>query len=225
MAMPQITRTSLVDSVIQRLRAQVESGEWQRDQRIPTEDQLASQLGVGRNTVREAVRALVHIGMLEVRQGDGTYVRSQRDPSATLRRIDASALRDLLEVRRALEVEAARLAALRRTESDLDAMRRALDARGGWSDEASLNEFVERDARFHLSVVEASQNAALVELYRYFLGSIQTTIARTEDERDLPEPSLAAHEAIYQAILQRDPAAAVAAVHRLLSPAIDAIEQ
>lgn len=223
MSLPQVPRTSLVDTVIQQLRAQIESGEWLRDQRIPTEDQLAAQLGVGRNTVREAVRALVHIGMLEVRQGDGTYVRSRRDPSATLRRVDAAALRDLLEVRRALEVEAARLAALRRTAADLDAMRRALDARGSWSDEASLAEFVERDTRFHLSVVEASHNAALIELYRYFMDSIQTTIARTEDEGDLPEPTLAAHEAIYQAILQSDPDAAVAAAHRLLSPAIDAI--
>lgn len=225
MPQPQISRTSLVESVIQHLRAQIESGRWRKDQRIPTEDQLTAQLGVGRNTVREAVRALVHIGMLEVRQGDGTYVRSQRDPSATMRRIDASTLRDLLEVRRALEVEAARLAALRRTESDLDAMRRALDARGSWSDETSLTEFVERDGRFHLSIVEASHNAALIELYRYFWDSIQTTIARTEDEHGLPEPTLAAHEAIYQAILQGDPVAAVSAAHRLLSPAIDAIQE
>ncbi len=223
MTLSHVPHTSRVEAVIQQLRAQIESGAWPRGERIPSEDQLAAQLGVGRNTVREAVRALAHIGMLEVRQGDGTYVRSQRDPSAALRRIDAATLRDLLEVRRALEVEAARLAALRRTESDLAAMRRALDARGSWSDEASLAAFVERDARFHLSIVQASHNAALIALYRYFLDSIEITIARTEDEPCLPEPTQEAHEAIYQAILKGDPETAAAAAHRLLTPAIATI--
>jgi DNA-binding FadR family transcriptional regulator len=223
MALTHIPRTSLVDTVIAQLRAQIMGGQWRRNERIPTEDQLTALLGVGRNTVREAVRALVHTGMLEVRQGDGTYVISDRDPSAALRQIDSATLRDQLEVRRALEVEAARLAALRRTDADLAAMRQSLDARGSWSDEASLAEFVERDARFHLSVVEASHNTALMELYRYFWSSIQSTIARTEHEHDLPEPTLAAHEAIYDAILEGDASAAATAAHRLLSPAIRAI--
>ena len=223
MSLTQARRASLVETVIAQLRAQIESGEWRCNERIPTEEQLTTILQVGRNTVREEVRALVHIGMLEVRQGDGTYVRSNRDPSAVLRQVDGAALRDQLEVRRALEVEAARLAALRRTEGDLAAMRRALDARGTWTDDASLAAFVERDARFHLCVVEASHNSALIELYRYFLDSVQTTIARTEDQPALPEPTLAAHEAIYQAIELGDASAAAAAAHALLSPAIDAI--
>lgn len=225
MSLTQAKRSSLVETVIAQLRSQIESGEWRCNERIPTEEQLTAILQVGRNTVREAVRALVHIGMLEVRQGDGTYVRSNRDPSVILRQVDSAALGDQLEVRRALEVEAARLAALRRTESDLAAMRRALDARGTWTDETSLAEFVERDARFHLSVVEASHNSALIELYRYFLDSVQTTIARTEDQQVLPEPTLAAHEAIYQAIELGDASAAAAAAHALLSPAIDAIRK
>lgn len=223
MTLSQIPRTSLVDTVIARLREQIASGQWPCNERIPTEEKLTDLLGVGRNTIREAVRALVHIGMLEVRQGDGTYVISNRDASATLRQIDRATLRDQLEVRRALEVEAARLAALRRTDSDLAAMRKSLDERGDWSDEASLVEFVERDSRFHLSVVEASHNAALMELYRYFWSSIQSTITSTENEQALPEPTLAAHEAIYDAILQRDASAAATAAHQLLSPAIDAI--
>lgn len=223
MALTHIPRTSLVDTVIAQLRAQIVDGQWRRNERIPTEEQLTVLLGVGRNTVREAVRALVHTGMLEVRQGDGTYVISDRDPSAALRQIDSATLRDQLEVRRALEVEAARLAALRRTDADLAAMRQSLDARGSWSDEASLAEFVERDARFHLSVVEASHNTALMELYRYFWSSIQSTIARTEHGHDLPEPTLAAHEAIYEAILDGDASAAAIAAYQLLSPAIQAI--
>src|SRR5690554_6169595 len=99
MALGQIKKTKLVDDVIDQLRAQIEQGHWTRGERIPTEDQLVEALGVGRNTIREAVRALVHIGMLEVRQGAGTFVLSQRDPSKMLRRVDHATLRDQLEVR------------------------------------------------------------------------------------------------------------------------------
>jgi DNA-binding FadR family transcriptional regulator len=211
-----------VHDVIAQLTSQVETGEWSCGARIPTEEQLAATLGVGRNTVREAVRSLVHIGMLEVRQGAGTFVRTRHDPSAVLRRVQHSILRDRLEVRRALEVEAAALAALRRTPEELAEIRRALDQRGDWSDDASLAEFVERDARFHISVARASHNAALIELYGYFQDGLRDTIAGTESRRDIPEPSLAAHEAIYEAIRDQDATAAAGAANRLLAPAIEA---
>src|SRR3546814_20079193 len=100
------------------MRSQINAGEWTPGMRIPTESQLSNSLGVGRNTVREAVRALVHTGVLEVRQGAGTFVLSSRDASGLLQRLDQAALHDTSEVRRALEVEAARLTASRRTDED-----------------------------------------------------------------------------------------------------------
>ena len=121
--------------------------------------------------------ALVHTGLLEVRQGAGTFVRSNRDPSELLESLDHAALHDQLEVRRALEVEAARLAASRRTDDDLKAISDALGARGSWTDAASLEAFVHRDVQFHLSIVRASHNAALVEMYRFFWAGLQNTIA------------------------------------------------
>src|SRR3546814_9226587 len=76
------------------MRSQINAGEWTPGMRIPTESQLSNSLGVGRNTVREAVRALVHTGVLEVRQGAGTFVLSSRDPSGLLQRLDHAALHD-----------------------------------------------------------------------------------------------------------------------------------
>jgi DNA-binding FadR family transcriptional regulator len=80
---PLITtqRTRLVDQVIDQIRELVGSGEWPVGQRIPNEAELVKSLGVGRNTVREAVRAIAHTGILEVRQGDGTYVRATSEVS------------------------------------------------------------------------------------------------------------------------------------------------
>ncbi|EWM16430.1 GntR-family transcriptional regulator, partial [Kutzneria sp. 744] len=93
-------RTGLVDQVIEQMRKAISSGEWPVGQRIPAEPELVSALGVGRNTVREAVRALAHAGLLEVRQGDGTFVRATSELSGAVRRLVGDELREVLEVRR-----------------------------------------------------------------------------------------------------------------------------
>ena len=126
-----IRRGSLCDEVIAQLREQISSGSWPVGERIPPESELIERLQVGRGTVREAIKALAHIGLLEVRQGDGTYVKSRSELAGALRR-QMRTVTDvhIQEVRRALEVEGARLAARRRTDEDLRAMSDALDERG-----------------------------------------------------------------------------------------------
>src|SRR3954453_10822369 len=112
-------RSSLVPQVIEQLRAQISSGEWAVGTRLPPEPDLAAMLGVGRNTLREAVLALVHAGLLERRQGSGTFVIGARElAGAVARRVAGATLAEVIEVRRALEVEAARSAARRRTAED-----------------------------------------------------------------------------------------------------------
>ncbi|MFC6005431.1 FadR/GntR family transcriptional regulator, partial [Streptomonospora nanhaiensis] len=130
MSLRTAQRASLVDQVIDQLKEQITSGSWQMNGKIPTETVLAEQLGVGRNTVREAVRALTHAGLLECRQGDGTYVRATSELSgAMLRRLRQAEQLEILEVRRALEVESARLAATRRTDEDITRIEAALAER------------------------------------------------------------------------------------------------
>src|SRR3954451_13767940 len=115
--------SGLVDHAIDQLRQSITSGEWPVGTRIPTEPGLATALGVGRNTVREAVRALAHSGILEVRRGDGTYVRATSEISAAIRRLCGPELREVLQVRRTLEVEGARLAAASRTDEEVAELR------------------------------------------------------------------------------------------------------
>ncbi len=113
--MKAISRKSLTDAAMQSLRTEIMSGRWAVGDQLPNEAALSAKLGVSRGTVREAVRALVAQGMLETRQGSGTYVRSTSDASRSLDRIRHSSLRDRFETRALLETEAARLAALRAT--------------------------------------------------------------------------------------------------------------
>lgn len=182
--MPLVTtrRTGLVDQVIEQLRASVTGGEWPVDSRIPPEPELADALGVGRNTVREAVRALAHSGILEVRQGDGTYVRATSEVSGAVRRLCGPQLRDVLQVRRCLEVEGARLAAVARTERDLAELHALLDRRDGHQQQGAHEDFVRADTDFHLAVVRASHNPVLTELYcgltEVVMASVATTSAK-----------------------------------------------
>ncbi len=177
-------RTGLVDQVIDQLRESVTAGEYPVGTKIPTEPALAETLGVGRNTVREAVRALAHGGILEVRQGDGTYVRATSEVSGALRRLCGSELREVLQVRRCLEVEGARLAATARTAEDLAELWELLARRDELQREHAVEEFVRADAELHFAVVRSAHNTVLTELYRglteVVLASVATTTHDTE---------------------------------------------
>ena len=102
------------------LRERVTSGEWPLNSKIPTEPQLGEMLQVGRSTIREAVRTLANQGILETAPGRGTFVRARETVTPTLAQyLLARPLSELLELRRALEAEAAALAALNRTDDDI----------------------------------------------------------------------------------------------------------
>jgi DNA-binding FadR family transcriptional regulator len=191
-------RAGLVDQVIAQLRESVSAGEWPVGTRIPTEPALVAALGVGRNTVREAVRALAHSGILEVRQGDGTYVRATSEVSGALRRLCGSELREVLEVRRCLEVEGARLAATARTEADLAQIRALLAQRDALE---SRDEFVRTDAELHFAVVKASHNAVLTELYRGLTEVVTASVATTVDSHAFAR---IAHDGLVDAIAAGD---------------------
>ncbi|MET2826309.1 FadR/GntR family transcriptional regulator [Mesorhizobium shangrilense] len=216
-------RTNLTDSAADSLRAEIIGGRWGVGERIPNEAGLAELLSVSRGTVREAVRVLVSQGFLDTRQGSGTYVRSTVDSSAALDRVKRTGLRDQWEARAALDLEAARLAALRHTSADLDLMRQLLAVRGSIADDGS-EAFIRRDLAFHKSVVAASGNKAMMELYDFFTAAITETIHATLDG-DLPEPDQLAHAAIVDAIASRDPDRAVGAVRAFMAPVLAQLER
>jgi DNA-binding FadR family transcriptional regulator len=205
---------SLVDQAIDAIRQLLASGEWAVGTRIPPEPALAAELGVGRNTVREAVRALSHAGMLEVRQGDGTYVVSAHEVSGVMRRQIARAeLGHVLEVRHAIESSAAALAAQRRTRRDVSALEKALARRTAAVAAADEEAFVDADAAFHLGVVAAARNPLLVELYDGFVATLRANLALPVGGVDDLD---ADHAELLAAIRDQDVAGAVSATGGLL---------
>lgn len=194
-------RAGLVEQIIDQLRQSVASGEWPVGTRIPNEPSLAEALGVGRNTVREAVRALAHAGILEVRQGDGTYVRATSEVSGALRRLCGSELREVLQVRRCLEVEGARLAAAARTDADVAALRQLLGRRDELARGEDHAAFAAADAALHFAVVQASGNTVLTELYRGLTEVVAASVAATSVAH---EPREIRHGGLIDAIAARD---------------------
>jgi DNA-binding FadR family transcriptional regulator len=159
----QVRRASLADQASELLLARIRAGEWPLGAKLPGETTLAPQLGVGRSTVREAIRQLAGRGILHTRQGAGVFVLSltaKDDWDSVLRRAD---INSVLEARLAIEGEGAELAATRRTPADIRAMRGALRDRG--ERRSDIEDHVDADMAFHRSIVAASHNDILVGLF------------------------------------------------------------
>lgn len=221
--MRTISKTSLADTAVQAIRAEILSRRWAVGEKLPNEATLSAMLSVSRGTVREAVRVLASQGYLETRQGSGTYVLSVADAAGPLVMARRAGLRDQFETRLALDTQAARLAAARHDAADIANLRALLAARGP-SDGADRSGFIARDLAFHRGVVAASRNAVLIGMYDFFSTLIAETIEATLGA-ELPEPDTAAHAAIIDAIATGSPDAADAAVRALTAPILSALDR
>lgn len=195
-------RTGLIDQAVAELRGRIASGEWTVGTRIPTEPALAELLGVGRNTVREAVQSLVHAGLLDRRQGSGTYVLGDSELGVALARQIAQAHhRHVLEVRRSLEVEAARLAAARRSPQDAETLRGLNRSRAlAFESPHDVEAMVVTDLALHRAIAVAARNPVLLSLYESLLDAIGETI-RTNV---LTDHRAHTHDALVEAIVAGD---------------------
>ncbi|QTE28768.1 FadR/GntR family transcriptional regulator [Pengzhenrongella sicca] len=205
----------LIDQAVARLRAQIADGGWPVGERIPAEPLLVEMLGVGRNTVREAVQSLVHAGLLERRQGSGTFVIASSELSVTIgREIALARQRDVLEVRRSLEVEAARLAARRRTPAELAELRARRNDRTEAYRKGDLDAMVTTDLALHRTIARAARNPVLLALYESLVGAIGENI-RFNFER--PAHTHDSHDGLVDAIADGDVDRAVREITSYLS--------
>lgn len=207
---------SLTDKAIARIRELIQSGELPPGAKLPPEQQLAAELGLSRNLMREAVKALVVARVLEIRRGDGTYVTSL-EPALLLEGLGSAVellrgdtLLELTEVRRLLEPLATGLAAGRVSEEDLARIKHHLDAMTAASDDVEL--LNEHDVAFHRAVVASAGNSTLATL----LEGISSRTVRARVWRGLIDDkagdrTIAEHQAIYAALAARNRALAEAA--------------
>jgi DNA-binding FadR family transcriptional regulator len=197
------------------LRERITLGEWPINSRIPREPELMESIGVGKSTLREAVRSLAHLGMLETIRGVGTFVRSRTPISSVLTGYLADyGIAEILAYRRALEIEAARLAASNRTAEQLSELRAAheLDRRAGSAAPKSI-ERGSTPGAFHHQVFDAAGSSLLAALYTGVMAALRDgTKAGSQVRRIGHDLRLREHKAVLDAIAEGDPWAAARAM-------------
>ncbi|MBT2490244.1 FadR family transcriptional regulator [Streptomyces sp. ISL-96] len=203
---------AVTDEAIEKIKEMIVSGALRPGDRLPKESELAAELGLSRNSLREAVRALSLIRILDVRQGDGTYVTSL-DPQLLLEAMsfvvdfhrDDTVL-EFLAVRRILEPAATAMAATRISEAELGALSAQLDALGP---DPSVEELVASDLEFHRRIVRGSGNSVLCSLLDGLSGpTTRARIWRGLTQEDAVSRTLHEHRAILAALRDQDVEAA-----------------
>jgi len=201
------------EEIVNQIKQLISKGELKPGDRIPSERELATMLGVSRPSVREAIMVLEAMGFVESRQGGGTYVKaltegSIMNPLAKLVEMrDPELLRSLAEVRMGLESWSAYLAAQRATDADITEMRRIFKimkkeaAKGGWSPDV--------DAEFHYAITAASHNSlqmhVLDSIHSLFHATIQVALMEFYQQEGHLQLLLGHHHDIMEAIAAHDP--------------------
>ncbi|QNE18404.1 FadR family transcriptional regulator [Kribbella qitaiheensis] len=222
----------VTDEAIGRIKEMIVAGELRPGDRLPREPDLAARLGLSRSSLREAVKALALIRVLDVRQGDGTYVTSL-DPSLLLETMgfvldlhqDASVL-EFFEVRRILEPAAAARAAVLMTAADVAVLRALLDELGP---EPSVEDLLTNDVEFHRLIAVGSGNRALASIIDSLRQqTYRARIWRGMTQSDAVARTVAEHRAILDAIAEQQPEVArswatvhIAGVERWIQDALN----
>ncbi|AYF46988.1 FadR family transcriptional regulator [Pseudomonas sp. 13B_2.1_Bac1] len=211
-----LIKRSLVDQALEQLRQRITQGTWAIGERLPTEPELSAELGISRNTVREAMRVLAFSGLIEIRQGDGSYLRSMTDPLGAMRALSHCTLEQAQETRQILEVEAIGLAALRRTEDDLHGLREALQ-QSAVLYHGDLEAYISADLVFHKRLVDAAHNPALSELYQYFSAIVGAQLRQTLNISPRRQAVFDLHIALLDAVEHQDPERAKSLCRQLIN--------
>lgn len=194
-----------------QIHALIREGRWEPGDQIPPERELAERFRVSRTSVREALRALEMQGMIESRQGGGTFVRSA-DAEALIPPLAAAILRgqrelaEVLEVRELIEPGIARQAAARATPEHLLELERLLESQRDCI--AKGKPFVDEDTAFHHTLARAADNRILLRLHNVILDVLRESRQSYLHVPDRPQMSLRGHESILNALRARDADAA-----------------
>jgi DNA-binding FadR family transcriptional regulator len=209
-----VGRRGAVADVLARLQAQITEGEYKLDERLPSESELCKTFGVSRPVIREALVSLQALGLTASQPGIGTFVVSDRVRAPLL--LGRYSPANVREVRRCIEIPAARLAAERRTDRDVGEMAAILARMEDADNPARRNQL---DASFHIAIARSSGNPLIVKLVeelRSVLEEHSLAAARAPYRR---RAAAEEHRAIYDAMVDRDPAAAAAAMEAHLAGA------
>jgi GntR family transcriptional repressor for pyruvate dehydrogenase complex len=213
-----IKRQKVAEQVLERLSGLIQAGRWQAGQKMPSEKELGELLGVGRSSLREAVKSLEFMGLVEVRPGQGTFVT--KDSSSAVGAAVARAVNltpqdaiDLIEARELIEARIARLAAQRIDAERLRELRKYWETMVQELALGRLDPHATADLQFHTTLAEASGSRVLLRIFLTIRDLLHELITQALTLPGTPQAANDAHGQILEAIERKDPAAAEEAMH------------
>lgn len=201
-----IQRKSLAEEVASKLQEQISLGHYKINEKLPIEAELMKSFGVGRSSIREAMKLLANSGLLRIQQGVGTFVQevnTTREPMD--QRLMRANVQDLDEVRQLLELKIAEKAAINRSEDDITAMKKHLSNRMIAANEGNIEECIEADVQFHIAIAEASKNEILADLYKSASVHLKKGFLHLYPDTKIFLETSAIHEQLLKSIIAKDP--------------------
>jgi GntR family transcriptional repressor for pyruvate dehydrogenase complex len=223
-----VSRTTLTESAFEQLISYVVNGRWKSGDRIPPERELCQQLGIARTSLREALKAMELIGMLDSRVGDGTFVcaRSEflsRPLLWAFTGTDHAELRDIMEARTLIEENLAGLAAEHGSEEEIAEIARSVEMMRECIEQH--DSIMEADLMFHLAIASAAHNEVLRNAVQLLRNLMRQWLYFKLLLPDVPQIVMKRHEAVLGAIRRRDPNAARAAMRQHLDETVRLVSQ
>jgi DNA-binding FadR family transcriptional regulator len=212
-----VKQIKLADKVILELQREISLGKYKTGDLIPPEPVLMEQFGVGRSTIREAIKTLSNAGILKVQQGAGTFVCEPPVTTEPLdQRLRRAAQQEVNDVRSLLEIEIVQLAVKHRQSEDLLDMRLALEQRWQAITNNSYNDCADADIRFHKAIALASHNSVLADLYQTFTNVIRESFQKRRPDVQVFQHTHELHVSLLRAIEQQQAVKAVKIVKLIL---------
>ena len=189
-----IQKKSLADMIAETLKQQITEGTYRVGDKLPTEPELMKTFGVGRSSVREAVKLLVNMGVVRVQQGSGTFVAVPSNNDDVNIKMSTADRTELDEVRKILDIAIVEKAVARRTEKDIERMRASLEKRKVNAEKGLLEECIEADLNFHIAIADAAHNRILADIYRSAATHLLSEFNRIYNGTDCFINSQTSHE-------------------------------
>lgn len=214
-----IAKLSLAEQVAGKLQEQISLGKYKTNEKLPIEPELMKMFGVGRSSIREAVKILANSGWVRVQQGAGTFVADAsvgKEPFD--QRLKRASNSDLNEVRELIEMKIAEKAAQNRSEKDVEEISKHLHNRKEAAEKGLMKECIEADINFHMAIAQASKNEILADLYRSVANHLKNWFLDFYADTSAFKRTYYLHEQLLQNIIKQDAKAAWSTAAEIVAP-------
>jgi GntR family transcriptional repressor for pyruvate dehydrogenase complex len=210
----ELQRTGLINGIVIEIKRRIMFGKYAHDDMLPSQDELASSLGVSRASLREALNQLSLLGLIEAQHGVGTFIKKPNpsnffDSFSSLVVLNRKSADELLQARSIIEPAVAALAAENRTQEELDQIRMALELMEAEHKTGFIDNYKAKDSKFHFLIAAASHNQILFSVSRAIRELLPSAIDRAfVDSHALVSNAMELHRKIYEALNRKDPVSA-----------------